>query len=72
MLTFRSSLPDIFCKRGFLKNFTKLSGKDLQRNLFILKLQACNFITKKTPVQVLYGKLHDYGYYESKKLEIEN
>ena len=30
----RSSRSEVFCKRGALKNFTKLTGKHLCQNLF--------------------------------------
>ena len=46
---YRSSLPEVFCKKGVLKNFTKFTGKHLCQNLFFNKvagLQACNFILK--------------------------
>ena len=30
----RSSRPDVFCKKGILRNFAKLTGKCLCRRLF--------------------------------------
>ena len=30
----RSSRPEVFCKTGFLKNFTKFTGKHLCQSLF--------------------------------------
>ena len=43
---FRSSCPDVFCERGILRNFTKLTGNTCARVSFLIKLkpQACNFI----------------------------
>ena len=44
---YRSSRSEVFCKKGFLKNFTKFTGKHLCQSLFFNKvagLQACNFI----------------------------
>ena len=43
---FRSSLLEWFRKKGFLENFSKLTGKHLYRSLFLIKLQAC-FIEKR-------------------------
>ena len=36
----RSSRPEMFCKKGVLKNFTKFTGKYLRWSLFLIKLQA--------------------------------
>ena len=36
----RSSCPEMFCKKGVLKNFTKLTGKHLCQS------QACNITTE--------------------------
>ena len=38
----RSSNPEVFCKKGVLRNFAKFTGKHLCQSLF----QACNFIKK--------------------------
>ena len=40
-LNVRSSHPEVFCKKGVLKNFAKFTGL------------ACNFIKKETLTQVL-------------------
>ena len=42
----RSSRPEVFCKKGALRNFTKFTGKHLRP-------KACNFIKKETLAQVL-------------------
>ena len=34
---FRSSCPEVFCKEGVLRNFTKLTGKHLRLSLFLYK-----------------------------------
>ena len=39
-LLFRSSRPDMFCKKGVLENFTKFTGKHLCQVSFLTKLQA--------------------------------
>ena len=40
------------CKKGALINFTKFIGKHLCHGLFLIKLQAENFIKKETLAQV--------------------
>ena len=40
VLTFTSSHPKIFCKKGVLKNFAKFIEKHLCQSLFLIKLQA--------------------------------
>ena len=34
----RSSHPEVFCKKGLLKNFTKFTAKDLRQSLFLNKV----------------------------------
>ena len=50
----RSSRPEVLCKKGVLRNFTKFTGKHLRQSLFFNKVagQACNFIKKETLAQV--------------------
>ena len=45
----RSSRPEVFCKKGVLRNFTKFTGKHLCESLFFNKVAglACNFIKKR-------------------------
>ena len=50
--TFRSSRPEVFCKKGIHRNFTKFTGKQLCQSLFFNKVaglrpNACNFIKKR-------------------------
>ena len=51
---YRSSRPEVFCKRGVLKNFAKFTGKQLCQSLFFNKVAggACNFIKKESLAQV--------------------
>ena len=35
---FASSRPDVFCKKGVLRNFTKFTGKQLCQSLFFNKV----------------------------------
>ena len=51
---FRSSRPEVFCKKGVLRNLPKFTGKHLCRSLFFNKVvaEACNFIKKETLAQV--------------------
>ena len=46
-------MPEVFCKKGVLRNFAKFTGKQLRQSLFLIKLpQACNFIKKDILAQV--------------------
>ena len=51
---FRSSRPEVFCKKGVLKNFAKFTGKHLCQSLFFDKVAgaACSFIKKETLAQM--------------------
>ena len=48
--TQRSSRPDVFCKKGFLRNFAKFIGKHLCQSLYFNKVAglACNCIKIET------------------------
>ena len=51
----RSTRPEVFCKKGVLKNFTeKFTGKYLCQSLFFnsCRPQTCNLIEKETLAQV--------------------
>ena len=37
----------VFCKKGILKNFANFTRKHLYWNLFLIKLQTCNFIKRR-------------------------
>ena len=54
----RNSGPDMFCKKGGLRNFAKLTGKHLCQGHFFNKVAglACNFIKKVTLAQVFSCK----------------
>ena len=39
--TENQSLKKVLCKKGALRKFAKFTGKYLCRNLFLIKLQAC-------------------------------
>ena len=50
---YKSSRPDVFCKRGVLRNFTKFTGKHLCQGLYFnksagLKLAGLLGFTKNT------------------------
>ena len=36
----RNSLPEVFCKKGILGNFSKFTGKHLCQSLFLNKVAA--------------------------------
>ena len=50
----RSSCPEVFCKKGVLRNFEKFTGKHLYQRLFFNKVAglACNFMKKESLAQV--------------------
>ena len=54
----RSSRPEVFCKKGVLKNSTKFIGKNLCQSLFF----NFNFIKKETLEQVI-----SYEFFEISK-----
>ena len=35
--------PEVFCKKGALENFAKLTGKQMCQSFFLIKLQASFF-----------------------------
>ena len=48
-LMYRNSRPEVFCKLGTLRNFTKFTGKHLCQGLFLNKvagLRAANLLKK--------------------------
>ena len=48
----RSSHPVVFCKNGFLKNFSKLTEEHLYQSLFLNKVVGLrNFIKKEALAQ---------------------
>ena len=60
--TFRSSRPEVFCKKGVPRDFSKFTRKHLCQRLFFnqaagLSPQACNFIKKKSLAQMLSCEL---------------
>ena len=50
----RSSRPEVFCKKGVLRNFEKFTGKHLCQSLFFNKVAGLRlfFIKKETLAQV--------------------
>ena len=46
----RSSCPEVFCKKGALKNLAKLTGKHLRQSLFFNKVagvRPATFLKKR-------------------------
>ena len=43
MLKYRSSSPEVFYKKGVLRNFAKLTGKHLCQGLFFNKVEGIFF-----------------------------
>ena len=54
---YRSSRPEVFCKKGFLRNSQE---NTCDRVSFLIKLQACNFIKKGTLAQLLCYELCEH------------
>ena len=51
----RSSRPEVFCKKGVLRNFAKFTGKHPCQGLFFNKVAGpCNFLKKETLAQVFF------------------
>ena len=56
----RSSRPEVFCKKGSLRNFAKFTGKHLCQGLLIkFQASACNFIKKETVAQVFCCEFYE-------------
>ena len=55
----RSNRPNVFCKKGVLRNFVKLKENTCARVSFLIKLQslACNYLKRKTLTQVFSCEL---------------
>ena len=51
--------PEVFCKKGILRNFAKLTGKHLGQSLSFNNVagEPCNFIKKETLVQLFSCEL---------------
>ena len=47
LIRFRTSCPEMFCKKGVLKNFTKFTGKHLCQSLFF------NIVADLSPAPLL-------------------
>ena len=48
----RSSLPEVFCRKGVLRNFAKFTGKQLCQSLFFNKVAGLRPVKKETLTQV--------------------
>ena len=61
MWKYRKSRPEVFCKKGVLKNVAKFTGKHQYQRLFFNKVTglACNFIKKESLTQVFYCEFHE-------------
>ena len=57
--TQRSSRPEVFCKKGVLRNFVKFTGNTCAKVYFWIKLQVetCNFTKNETLTQAFYSGL---------------
>ena len=48
LLKSRSSCPEVFCKKGVLRNFAKFTGKQLCQSLFFNKVAGLSFFLQNT------------------------
>ena len=55
MVEFRSSRPEVFCKKSVFKSLTKFTGKHLYQSLFFKK----NFIEKETLLLAFSCKFYE-------------
>ena len=60
MNRFRSSRPEVFCKKGVLRDLTKLTGRHLRLSLFFSKVAGQSFlrIWSQITEEIVNGKLH--------------
>ena len=60
MNRFRSSRPEVFCKKGVLRDITKLTGRHLRQSLFFSKVAGQSFlrIWSQITEEIVNGKLH--------------
>ena len=62
MTIFRSSLPEMFCNKGVLRNFAKFTGKHLFQSLFfnkLARLRPVTFLKKESLAQVFSCKFRE-------------
>ena len=57
-MDYQKQPPEVFCKKRFLRNFAKFTGKHLCQSLFFNKVAgaASNFIKKETLARVFSCK----------------
>ena len=48
--------PDVFCKKGVLKNFAKFTGKHLWQNVFFNKVTGLRQLFHRTPQDDCFWK----------------
>ena len=51
---YRSSRPEVFCRKGVLRNFAKFTGKHLYQNLYYNKAVGLRAATLFTLAQVFF------------------
>ena len=59
----RSSRPEVFCKKGILRNFVKFTGKHLCQGFFFNKvtgLRPARLLKKETGAGVFLGILPNF------------
>ena len=51
----KGSRPEVFCKKGILRNFAKFTGKHLCQSLLLIKLQALGFSEAASGKLIIVG-----------------
>ena len=53
---FRSSRPEVFCKKGAVRNFAKFARKSICQSFFIVKKESLYVIKRETLTQVFVSE----------------
>ena len=60
LCTLQMQPPEVFCKKGVLRNFKRFTGKHVCQNLFFNKVVGClasNLIKKETLTQAFSSEI---------------
>ena len=52
----RSSRPEVFCKKGAVRNFAKFARKSLCQSFFLVKKESLYVIKRETLTQVFFSE----------------
>ena len=57
LIQIRSIRPEVFCKKGVLRNFAKFTGKHLRQSLFFNKVEGLRAESVLKNVQMHQGEI---------------